>query len=198
MGTVQEAAQELIELEALQLSLKSRRSECIGKIKSIRSTDETVYFLNTERTKYLRIFEAQWEIYAYVNTVHALWEFVKTCEPFLPKSQFAPINTVPELLAVRNCMHHNGPIRVNYEKKQNDLVLPVERLKQRGDWGGRHASFGDYFPNWSKGDLLHLRTFIEASDTAYESIVEKIEDEHKETYSAKRLEKIANELSLYQ
>lgn len=198
MGTVQEAAQELIELEALKLSLKSRRSECIGKIKSIRSTDETTYFLNAEQTKHLSIFEAQWEVYAYVNTIHALWEFVKTCEPFLPGSQFAPISTVPELLAVRNCMHHNGPIRVNYEKKRNDIVIPVERLKERGDWGGRHASFKDYFPDWSEGDLVHIRTFIEASDTAYESIVNKIEDEHEETYSAKRLEETANELSLYQ
>ncbi|WP_128478251.1 hypothetical protein [Halorussus pelagicus] len=198
MGTVQEAARDLVELEALKLSLKSRRSECIGAIKGVRSADETVYFLNADQTKHLRIFEAQWEVYAYVNTIHALWEFAKTCEPFLPKSQFAPVNTVPELLAVRNCMQHNGPVQINYEKNRNDIVVPVERLKKRGDWGGRHTPFERYFPNWSKGDLVHLRTFIEASNIAYNSIVDKIEDEYKETHSANQLEEAANDLSLYE
>lgn len=197
MGTLREAAQELIELEVLKLTLKSRRSECIGTIKSIKSTDETTYFLNTPQTKHLRIFEAQWDVYAYVNTLHTLWEFAKNCGPFLPKSQFAPVNTVPKLLAVRNCMHHNGPISVNYEKNRNDLVIPVQRLRNRGDWGHPHAPFEDYFPNWSKGDLVYLRNAITASDTAYESIAEKIETEYKQQYSAEKLEETAKNLSLY-
>ncbi|WP_135851156.1 hypothetical protein [Halorussus salinus] len=198
MGTVQEAARELVELEALKLSLKSRRSECIGKIKRIGSTDETVYFLNADPTKHLRIFEAQWEVYAYVNTIHALWEFAKTCDPFLPASQFAPVNTVPELLAVRNCMQHNGPIGVNYERNVNDLVIPVPRLKDRGDWSHPHAPFTDYFPDWSKGDLVYLRSAIKASDTAYESITAKIEKEYRQRYSKKRLKQIADGVSLYE
>jgi len=198
MGTVQDAARELVELEALKLSLKSRRSECIGKIKRIGSTDGTVYFLNADQTKHLRIFEAQWEVYAYVNTIHALWEFAKTCEPFLPKSQFAPVSTVPELLALRNCMQHNGPVGVNYERNENDLVIPVRRLEDRGDWGHPHASFTDYFPDWSKGDLVYLRSAIKASNTAYESITCKIEKEYRQRYSKKRLKQIADGLSLYE
>lgn len=198
MGTIQAATQELIELEALKLSLQSRRSECIGTIKSIKSADETTYFLDTTQTKHLRIFEAQWEVYAYVNTLHALWEFGKNCEPFLPKTQFAPINTVPKLLSVRNCMQHNGPIGVNYEKNRNDLVIPVQRLKNRGDWGHPHAPFTEYFPNWSKGDLVYLRSAIADSNIAYEAIINKIEDEYKQQYSKEQLKQTAENLSLYQ
>jgi len=58
MASVQKAAQELIEMEALCMNLRSRRSECIGKIKSIKTTDDTSYFLADSEVKYLRIFES--------------------------------------------------------------------------------------------------------------------------------------------
>lgn len=197
MATVQEAAQELIEMEALCMNLRSRRSECIGKIKRIKTTDEPSYFLADSGIKYLRIFEAQWEVYNYINTLHALWGFVVQCEPYIDGQQYSLMNTAPELLAVRNCMQHAGPIGVNYIPAQNELAVSVQRLQERGDWGGSHRSFSDYFPTWKKGDLILLRDSIERSETFYNSIANELEQTHLQAHSKQSLTQAAQNLSLY-
>ncbi len=80
----------------------------------------------------------------------------------------------------------------------NDLVIPVRRLEDRGDWGHPHASFSDYFPDWSEGDLVYLRSAIKTSNTAYELITGEIEKRYQQRYSKKRLKEIADGLSLYE
>lgn len=197
MASVQKAAQELIEMEALCMNLRSRRSECVGKIKSIKTTDDTSYFLADSEVKYLRIFEAQWEVYNYINTLHALWGFVVQCDPYIDGSQYSLMSTAPELLALRNCMQHAGPVGVNYIPNQNELVIPIQRLKQRGNWGGNHAAFSDYFPNYQKGDLLVLRDSIEKSDSFYKSIAKELENKHVQNHSRKVIKQAASQLSLY-
>jgi len=197
MATVQEAAQELIELEALCMNLRSRRSECVGKIKRIKTTDGTSYFLADSDIKYLRIFEAQWEVYNYINTLHALWGFVVQCDPYIDGSQYSLMNTAPELLALRNCMQHAGPVGVNYIAAQNELAVSVQRLKQRGDWGGTHRPFSDYFPAYQKGDLIFLRDSIQRSETFYKSIAAELERKHTHTHSKQALTQAAQNLSLY-
>lgn len=198
MASVQEAAQELIEMEALCMNLRSRRSECIGKIKSIKTTDRTSYFLADSEIKYLRIFEAQWEVYNYINTLHALWGFVVQCDPYIDGEQYSLMSTAPGLLAVRNCMQHAGPIGVNYIPNQNELAIPVQRLQQRGSWGGAHRPFSDYFPQYHKGDLIFLRKSIEQSETFYKSIATELERKHTQTHGTQSLREAAQNLSLYQ
>lgn len=198
MTGVRKAAQELMEMEALCMNLRTRRSECIGKIKSIKTADDTSYFLADSETKYLRIFEAQWEVYNYVNTLHALWGFAIQCKPYIDGKQYSLMNTAPELLALRNCMQHGGPIGVNYIPSQNELAVSVQQLKQRGSWGGDHASFRDYFPDYRKGDLILLRDTIEKSDSFYESLANELERKHTRQYTKKALEQAASELSLYE
>jgi len=197
MATVQEAAQELIEAEALCMNLRSRRSECIGKIKSIKTADDTSYFLANSEAKHLRIFEAQWEVYNYINTIHALWEFMKGSDKYIDGSKYGPQKKTPKLLAIRNCMQHNGPLGVNYVKNKNELAVPVQRLKSRGNWGGSHRPFSDYFPNWSKGDMVFLRSTIEKSDSVYKSLYKELERKHTNDHSSKLLEQAAASLSLY-
>lgn len=197
MADVQEAAQELMEMEALCMNLRSRRSKCIGKIKSIKTADDTAYFLANSETKYLRIFEAQWEVYNYIDTLHALWGFVVECDPYVDGSQYSLMNIAPELLALRNCMQHGGPIGVNYIASRNELAVPVQRLKQRGNWGGKHASFSDYFPNYRKGDMLLLRDTIENSDSFYKSVARELEQKHRREHTEASLEQAAKQLSLY-
>jgi len=197
MSSVREATQELIEMEALCMNLRSRRSECIGKIKRIKTADTTSYFLADSEVKYLRIFEAQWEVYNYINTLHALWGYAVQCDPYIDGRQYSLMNTAPELLALRNCMQHTGPVGVNYVPSQNELAVSVERLKQRGDWGGSHRSFSDYFPTYQKGDLIFLRQSIEQSDIFYKAIAAELEQKHSQTYSKQALTEAAQQLSLY-
>jgi hypothetical protein len=197
MATVQEAAQELIEAEALCMNLRSCRSECIGKIKSIKTADDTSYFLANSEAKHLRIFEAQWCVYNYINTIHALWEFMKESSKFIDGSKYRPQKKTPKLLAIRNCMQHNGPLGVNYVKNKNELAIPVQRLQSRGNWGGKHRPFGDYFPNWSRGDMVFLRSTVEKSDSVYKSLYGELERKHSNDHSSKQLERAAASLSLY-
>lgn len=197
MTNVQKAAQELIEMEALCMNLRSRRSECIGKIKSVKTTDDTSYFLADSEVKYLRIFEAQWEVYNYINTLHALWGFVVQGTQYIDGNQYSLMNTAPELLALRNCMQHAGPVGVNYIPNKNELAVPVQRLKQRGNWGGDHAPFSHYFPGYQKGDILLLRDSIEKSDSFYKSISNELEREHLKNHSRQNIKQAASKISLY-
>jgi hypothetical protein len=197
MASVQQAAQELMELEALVLNLRSRQRRCLGKIESIGSADETTYFLESSDTKYLRIFEAQWRVYDYSNALHALWEFIKQCSQFVA-SEYSPMQTRPELIAVRNCMQHNGPIEINYHPTRGELVIPVRRVRKHGDWGGNNAPFDRYFPDWSCDDLVFLRDSVAKSDAVYQTISRELERKHTQRHSETELEQAAAGLSLYQ
>lgn len=184
-------------MEAFCMNLRSQRSECIGKIKSIKTTEDTTYFLADSETKYLRIFEAQWQVYNYINTLHALWGFTVGCDPYIDGNRFSLRNQAPKLLALRNCMQHSGPIRVNYLPKENELAVSVLNLKQKGQWGGDHRPFSDYFQSVQKGDLLLLRDSIEQSDAFYKNIARELEREHTKNYTEEELRKAAEKLSLY-
>lgn len=197
MASVKEAAEELLEMEALCLNLRSRRQECIDTIRSIKDIDETTYFLANSETKYLRLFDAQWEVYNYINTLHALWRFAVQCEPFIDGDEYSLKNTAPQLLALRNCMQHAGPVGVNYIPQDNELAVSVMRLKQKGDWGGTHAPFESYFPNAETGDLLLIRDSIEKSDVFYTTIFHELESEHRKEHSKEALTEAAQKRSLY-
>lgn len=196
MDSIQQAARELIELEALVSNLHARRQRCLTRIDDVDEVHGTRYLFGDYDAKYTVIFEAQWDIYDYVNTLHALWAFVRQSSEFI-EATYAPRSRTPELIALRNCMQHNGPVEVNHDGERGELIVPIQRLKRRGDWGGHNPSFESYFPKFSPGDTILLGESIDNSDVVYRELLSAVERRHIETHGQENIERAAAKLSVY-
>lgn len=190
-----DAARELQQLEALCLTLRSRRRECLEQMSRVERAEQTEYVLTEPDVERFRLFDTQWTVYAYANTLHALWELVRDASVYVD-GKYSLITTEPELLAIRNCMQHAGPIEINYDRNRQRVVVTAGHLRSAGDWGGANRPFGDYFS--SPNRVVYLERVVRDSDSTYNDIAEQFERKQFARYGESALKSVADSLSLYE
>lgn len=198
MTDLKTAARELVHIEVLSMNLRSKRSECIGAIKSIQTTRGPEYFLTGNNTSHLRINKAQWLIYDYINGLHAVWNFIKNTDGRMDTSNMSFFEIAPQLLALRNYMQHVGPIRMHYIPAGTELAVSIKRLKVQGNWDStNHRSFEDYFGEQPDSDFILLRKTIQNSDELYKNLTQQLRKKHISEHGEHELREAAEDISMF-
>lgn len=195
------AARRVMEFEGLELRLSDARTDAIDVINRVGLTQSHDYFLDSTASRRIALHEVEWATYRYASLLHALDELVKDTDLVrVPASDFMK-STTSGLIAVRNCIHHNGPVGANYDKSGDEVVIELSTLERRGDWESPGvASFSSYFPNYRHGgppQFIELGRAIEESEREYTTLISTVVSAIEDEIGAQNLNRAASSVTLY-
>lgn len=195
------AACRAMEFEGLELRLSDARTDALDIMDRAVLTDTQDYFLDSTAAMRVALHEAEWALYRYASLLHALDELVHDTQ-FVSKQSVTLIRDIPHsLIAIRNCIQHNGPIGLNYDATRDKVLVELSILKQQGDWHKPNVpAFTHYFPNYTQSgspQFLDVEQEIGSSKSAYESLIADCVSEIERRIGKSDLQQAANSVTLY-
>lgn len=195
------AARVVMEFEGLELRLSDARTDALDVIDRVVLTESQDYFLDSTAAKRVALHEAEWSIYRYASLLHALDELVIATK-FVSRSSVTLLRDIPHpLIAVRNCIHHNGPVGLNYDDAADEVLIELSILKQEGDWHKPQVKpFGSYFPQYDPAgpqQFLDVEQEIRQSKQRYETLITDSVSEIERRIGKQTLRKAASSVTLY-
>lgn len=191
-------AERYFELGFLKRNLKKTRMRVYNDIQYCKelSYDSAI------SSEYLRrsLMELEWKVYNHVSIIHMLEDVIqKTNNIFNFKTDIGFRKTeVPELIGIRNCIHHNGPIKLNIGdiKKDNTTIdkiifYDLDILKRDKYWN--RGSYEDFFFRVDEDEDIGviIEKAIRCGDEI-DTIIEKCRSEIINSYQRNLIEKIIN------
>jgi hypothetical protein len=195
------AARVVMEFEGLELRLSEAHSDSLSVLDRITLTESQDYFLDATAARRVALHEAEWSTYRYASLLHALDELVRTTK-FVSRDSVTLLREIPQpLIAIRNCIHHNGPIGLNYDGRNEDVLIELSLLKEQGDWHRPNVkSFDEYFPEYSSSEshqFLNLAEEIVQSKKRYRTLISNSVEKIEERVGKEALREAADSVTIY-
>lgn len=194
------AARVAMEFEGLEMRLSDARTDALDILDRVVLTETQEYFLDSTAAMRVSLYEAEWALYRYASLLHALDEMVDNTK-FVNKTTVKRLRDIPHaLIAIRNCIQHNGPVGLNYDDSIDEVVLDLGALENQGDWHKSNVpSFSHYFPSYnpSKAQYLEVEKEIQGSKQIYENLISDCVGEIEQRIGKSKLEKAANSVTIY-
>jgi hypothetical protein len=195
------AARRVMEFEGLSLRLSDAYTDAIDIVNRVGRTQSHDYLLDSSAVRRVALHEAEWATYRYASLLHALDELVKDTSLVRVSSNEFVKSTASGLIAIRNCIHHNGPVGANYDKSGSEVVVELSTLERRGDWDAAGvAPFSAYFPSYRRNgppQFIELGRTIEESEEAYTTLVTTVVSKIESKIGEERLKRAAASVTLY-
>lgn len=201
MSSVELAVRRLKELSAVQsrLGKQQREVESLG----MSCVESHNFVFGGESGHRGDLVEFEWATYQYASLLHMLSEIVsETLAEFgIELQENRPLeHEVPRLIGLRHCLHHNGLLGVQIAEAEGlsrpVLGVPVEAIRQRGEWGDGKPRFEKYF-HAVDSDFLVIPSIVEGSRSKYVSVIDEVKESIRASYEDRELKRVDNSNSLH-
>lgn len=201
MDDIDFAARKLVEFESIKLRLADQRRTSVSAAK--KCVEKSMIEYAGRRELWRDLNSCEWTLYQFTSLLHMLDELVEKTRTRLDTNfdQVDPVrHTVPKLVGIRHCIHHNGLVGLqvaNAESLTRPVVgMPVDSVREHGNWGGNNPSFETFFHSVS-GDFVVVGPLLNNSTSRYEPVISSVKRQIETEFGSETMEQATANVGLY-